>query len=64
MDGLSKGLSRHYRHNMWRTPTMVARLKRTRHQYAHFFRTYDALISPVLGHNNAAYWLPVARCPL
>jgi amidase len=52
MDGLSKGLSRHYRHNMWRTPTMVARLKRTRHQYAHFFRTYDALISPVLGHTT------------
>lgn len=51
-DGLSKGLSRHYRRNIWRTPAMVRRLKRTRHEYARFFRTYDALLSPVLGHTT------------
>ena len=52
MDGLSKGLSRHYRRNMWRTPAMVRRLKHTRKDYARFFATYDALLSPVLGHTT------------
>lgn len=52
MDGLSKGLSQHYRRNMWRTPAMVARLKRTRKEYAQFFSSYDALLSPVLGHTT------------
>jgi len=49
LDGLSKGLSRHYRRNIHRTPGMVTRLRRTGSQARRFFRTYDALLSPVLG---------------
>lgn len=52
LDGLSKGLSQHYRRNFFRSPAALTRLKRVHHNYRRFFGNYDALLSPVLGHTT------------
>ena len=52
LDGLTHGLERRFRRNAHRLPAILTRLQRTRHQYRRFFRNYDVLLSPVLGHTT------------
>jgi amidase len=49
-DNLSRGLAQLFRSRMACTPPMLYRLWRSRHQYAEQFRTYDAVLTPVLAH--------------
>lgn len=52
LDGLSLGLAKEYRKHFYKTPAVLYRLKRTRHQYAEQFRQYDLVLSPVLAHTT------------
>lgn len=47
-DNLSKGLAKHGLHNAWRLPLTLGRLGASKHVSARFFRTYDAVLTPVL----------------
>ncbi len=52
LDNLSKGLSRLYRKQAWRTPAMLYRLGQVKRQYAEFMKPYDVLLTPVLAHTT------------
>ncbi|MDF1821739.1 MAG: amidase [Alcanivoracaceae bacterium] len=52
LDGLSRGLAALYRDNLWKTPAVLWRLRRTRDEYARQFPRYDAVLSPVLAHTT------------
>ena len=52
LDGLSRGLADLYRKNLWKTPGVLWRLRRTWKDYAHMFPRYDAVLSPVLAHTT------------
>lgn len=51
-DNLSRGLDAMYRRHLVETPRMLYRLRRTAHDYARMFDTYDVILSPVLGHTT------------
>lgn len=51
-DNLTRGLARMFRHNMWRTPGVVRRLRRSDRQYAEVFANYDLVLSPTLAHTT------------
>lgn len=48
MDGLSKGLIKHYRSQIMKTPLALFRLKQNAHRFLTSFERYDVLLSPVL----------------
>jgi amidase len=50
LDGLSRGLLEHYRRNLLRTPAILRRLSRARHDYARLFNWHDLVLTPVLAH--------------
>lgn len=52
LDNLSVGLARMYRREIWRTPAIIYRLRRSQQQYARAMQTYDAVLSPVLAHTT------------
>ncbi len=47
-DNLSKGLARYGLRNAWRLPLSLGRLAASQQVSARFFRTYDAVLTPVL----------------
>ncbi|MCW2752939.1 MAG: amiC [Marmoricola sp.] len=47
-DNLSKGLAQHGLRNAWKLPLTLSRLGASKHVSAKFFRTYDAVLTPVL----------------
>jgi len=52
LDGLTKGLSRHFKRTFYRLPAALYRLRRARHESARFFAERDVILSPVLGHTT------------
>lgn len=52
LDNLSLGLARLYRRNLWKTPAIIWRLRRSQQQYAEAMQAYDAVLSPVLAHTT------------
>jgi len=52
LDGLTLGLSRYYRRNLFKTPSVLYQLKRTWKLYAQAFEHYDVVLSPVLAHTT------------
>jgi amidase len=52
LDNLTNGLSRLYKRNLWKTPAVLYRLRRLRHEYAAIFASYDVVLSPVLAHTT------------
>lgn len=52
IDNLSRGLAAMYRRQLYKTPLMLYRLKKSWHDYAETFRHYDAVLSPVLAHTT------------
>ena len=50
LEGLSTGLARLYQRNIWSTPGVLWRLRKTQKQYAAGMRGVDAVLSPVLAH--------------
>lgn len=50
LDNLSLGLADMYRRNILRTPLMLYRLRKSYDDYARIFRSYDAILTPVLAH--------------
>lgn len=52
LDGLTIGLSRHFRRNFFRLPTALYRLSRSSRVSAEFFEKHDVLLSPVLAHTT------------
>lgn len=47
---LTQSLSRSFSQQILRAPSAFRRLKKFAHDYADFFKTYDCLMSPTLGH--------------
>jgi amidase len=47
-DAFTLGLARHATRNLHRLPGAIARLRRTRHLSAEFFRKYDVMLAPTL----------------
>ncbi|MCZ4498796.1 MAG: putative amidase amiC [Marmoricola sp.] len=47
-DNLSRGLAKHGLRNAWRLPLTLGRLGASKHVSARFFRSYDAVLTPVL----------------
>lgn len=52
IDNLSRGLAAMYQRQIYKTPRMLYRLKKSWHDYAETFRDYDAVLSPVLAHTT------------
>ncbi len=53
LDGLTVGLSQHFKRNFYRLPTSLYRLSRhTQRESAKFFADHDALLTPVLAHTT------------
>lgn len=50
LDPLSRGLADDYRKRIWDTPSMLYRMFRTEKLYTESFSSWDAVLSPVLGH--------------
>lgn len=51
-DALTRGLSRTYMRNFWRTPQMIHRLRRSADRYHEAFADIDVMVSPVLAHTT------------
>jgi amidase len=52
LDGLTRGLARHYRRHAWKTPAVLARLRATSRTYRRIAQTADVVLSPVLAHTT------------
>ncbi|MBP7229048.1 MAG: amidase [Moraxellaceae bacterium] len=52
MDNLSQGLASLYKRNMFKTPMVLYRLKKTLNDYALVFKQYDLVLSPVAAHTT------------
>lgn len=52
LDNLSKGLSKMFRQQAWRSPAMLYRLGRAQKQYASFMKQYDVVLTPTLAHTT------------
>ncbi|OBG41725.1 amidase [Mycobacterium alsense] len=52
LDALTLGLDRHAGRNLHRLPLAIVRLRRLRRHTARVFRTYDAVLTPTLGHET------------
>jgi amidase len=52
LDGLTVGLARYYRSQVFRTPAVIARLRHARRRYARMFAQTDVVLSPVLAHTT------------
>lgn len=52
VDGLTNGLDRMMRKQIWRLPAAIWRLKRSWHDYAREMAGYDAVLTPVLAHTT------------
>lgn len=50
LDGLTRGLSRHFTRHALQMPAAIARLRRSRVHYARMFTKVDVVVSPVLAH--------------
>lgn len=50
LDGLTKGLRRHYLQNARQTPGALFRLRRVPRAYARMFRRHEVVLSPVVSH--------------
>lgn len=51
-DNLTTGLSRSFVRQFWRTPGVIARLRRSERRYAEIFADYDVVLSPTLSHTT------------
>ena len=51
-DNLTRGLAAAFRRNVWRSPGVVRRLRRSEHEYAQTFADYDVVLSPTLAHTT------------
>jgi len=52
VDGLTNGLAQKFKHNFWRLPGALWRLRRSARDYARAMDGYDAVLTPVLGHTT------------
>lgn len=52
VDGLTVGLSQHFKRRFYRLPATLYRLKKSRHESARFFENHDVLLTPVLAHTT------------
>jgi len=52
LDNLSKGLSKMFRQQAWRSPAMLYRLGRVQQQYANVMKQYDVVLTPTLAHTT------------
>ncbi|MGQ0840228.1 amidase [Actinokineospora sp.] len=52
VDGLTRGLHRHHRANLHRTPGALRRLRRVPSTYANLFTRHELVLSPVLAHTT------------
>ncbi len=52
LDGLTNGLGTSFKRNFFRLPTALYRLNKSRRETADLFKTYDALLTPVLAHTT------------
>ena len=52
LDGLSQGLSAHFKKRFLKTPVFLYRLQRTYRQYASAFDKFDLMLTPVLAHTT------------
>lgn len=52
VDGLTNGLAKMFKHNFWRLPGALWRLRRSARDYARAMAGYDAVLTPVLGHTT------------
>jgi amidase len=64
LDNFTRGLARLGRRNLHRMPRVIDRLKRMRQRSAGFFRAYDAVLTPTLGHKTPriGHLDPTADC--
>ena len=51
LDALSTGLAKYYRENIYKTPFMIARLKKHALHFQQAFDTYDLFLSPVIAQS-------------
>ncbi|MGH8492143.1 MAG: amidase [Moraxellaceae bacterium] len=62
VDNLTRGLAGLYRKNALKTPLVLYRLRKSAQVYAHFFRDWDLVLSPVLAHTTPELgWLSPAQ---
>lgn len=62
VDNLTRGLAGLYKKNALKTPLVLYRLKKSAQDYANFFRDWDLVLSPVLGHTTPELgWLSPAQ---
>lgn len=54
VDGLTAGLARTFKHQFYRLPGALWRLRRSRQDYAKAIAGFDAVLTPVLGHTTPA----------
>ncbi len=52
LDGLTVGLSQHFKRRFYRLPAALYRLNKSRHEYAKTFERLDALMTPVVAHTT------------
>ncbi len=52
LEGLTNGLSEHFRRNFFRLPGAIKRLRGARDQSEAFYQSYDAVLTPVLAHTT------------
>ena len=52
LDSLSQGLAREFSKQIFSTPAILYRLKKSAHQYASIFAQHDLMLSPVLAHTT------------
>ncbi len=52
LDGLTVGLSQHFKRRFYRLPTALYRLRKSYDEYTKTFESLDALLTPVLAHTT------------
>lgn len=52
LDKLTRGLGVLFKKNIWKTPAVLYRLRRSAREYARVFERYDVVLSPVLAHTT------------
>ena len=52
LDNLTKGLGTLFKKNLWKTPAVLYRLRRSAREYARVFERYDVVLSPVVAHTT------------
>ncbi|WP_100639877.1 amidase [Marinobacter salexigens] len=52
VDGLTQGLDKMFKRGFWKMPAVLWRLRRARYEFAEATASFDAVLTPVLGHTT------------